>query len=843
MKALALFILIILQVPALSTQLISIQPGPGSLYNSTQTGLLFKFDSKLIAGKDNFRLSVCGERSGLHDGHAEMYGNTLYFTPTDRFATDEKVYVTVYRAGRQISHYSFSTGSVDFYDPDIIRQDSEAQPATGESSGSGLKKPTGDVREINGVSVPYDFPELEVTINETGNLPGQLFLSNWIGRPYLLIYEKDGTPYFYKRLSDHVRDFKLQPTGFMTYRYRTELDVVSYIVLDSTYSAIDTLQCVNGYETDQHELTFTPDGHYFLIALGYHREDMSRYIAGGKKNALLIDNHIQEFDEKGRLVFEWKCNDHFRARDAVHENLKDARIDYIHINSIDVDYDDNIIICSRHQSEVTKIDRQTGQTIWCLGGVNNEFTFLNDEYGFSYPHDARAVAGKPNHYTLFDNGNYHEPPFSRGVEYKIDPMNYTATVVWEYRADPDRFAYRMGNVQRLANGNSHINWADQGLPKFTEVTTYGQIVYEADLEQSEECYRSFQFQWQNVLSKPSLIVDAMPDKVTCVYNKFGDQNVQNYIIYKGKTRTGLVPSDTTTKTFFNYTDLENYTDYYFCVQAVDSLGCKSDFSDTVFTEVKYVPRGENLIVNGGFDDGKQDWEILINDTSVRVSSYINGKGEYQIDLFQPSQFISDIQLIQREIGLVEGHNYLLEFDAYAYDSRVIEARLMSAVSPNVDYSRIGPSYLTTKQKHFSYDFTMTKPTDYSANMIINCARYATDFCLDNISLVEIVDSSVAQNGENRPTRFVLNQNYPNPYNPKTTISFEVPEISRVSIGVYDVLGKRVAKVTDLAYQAGEHRIPFDASDLASGVYFYRMEAKCIKSKKEFVQVKKMMVVK
>ena len=56
-----------------------------------------------------------------------------------------------------------------------------------------------------------------------------------------------------------------------------------------------------------------------------------------------------------------------------------------------------------------------GNIIWRLGGVHNQFTFVNDpsptgdQYGISYQHDARPVPGEPNHYTVFDDGNFHSP--------------------------------------------------------------------------------------------------------------------------------------------------------------------------------------------------------------------------------------------------------------------------------------------------------------------------------------------------------------------------------------------------------------------------------------------------
>ena len=78
------------------------------------------------------------------------------------------------------------------------------------------------------------------------------------------------------------------------------------------------------------------------------------------------------------------------------------------MNAIDVDTDGHILLSSRNTSEVTKINRDTGEIIWRLGGTHNQFTYVNDPLtGPRNQHAIRAVG--TNRYTLFDNGNVHSP--------------------------------------------------------------------------------------------------------------------------------------------------------------------------------------------------------------------------------------------------------------------------------------------------------------------------------------------------------------------------------------------------------------------------------------------------
>ncbi|MXZ04602.1 MAG: T9SS type A sorting domain-containing protein, partial [Rhodothermaceae bacterium] len=88
-----------------------------------------------------------------------------------------------------------------------------------------------------------------------------------------------------------------------------------------------------------------------------------------------------------------------------------------------------------------------------------------------------------------------------------------------------------------------------------------------------------------------------------------------------------------------------------------------------------------------------------------------------------------------------------------------------------------------------------------------------------------------------PEGFVLEANYPNPFNPTTTINYALPEASNVTVTVLDLLGRRVAVLVDEQQAKGRYSVRFDASRLASGIYFYQMRAE------GFVQTRKMMLIK
>jgi len=88
-----------------------------------------------------------------------------------------------------------------------------------------------------------------------------------------------------------------------------------------------------------------------------------------------------------------------------------------------------------------------------------------------------------------------------------------------------------------------------------------------------------------------------------------------------------------------------------------------------------------------------------------------------------------------------------------------------------------------------------------------------------------------------PAEFALHANYPNPFNPSTNISFAVPERSDVSIQIFDVNGRLVETLASGILAAGNHSLKWNAIDLASGIYFYRLEAG------SFVETRKMLLLK
>ena len=117
-------------------------------------------------------------------------------------------------------------------------------------------------------------------------------------------------------------------------------------------------------------------------------------------------------------------------------------------------------------------------------------------------------------------------------------------------------------------------------------------------------------------------------------------------------------------------------------------------------------------------------------------------------------------------------------------------------------------------------------------MLPNEEAYIAEFYYQTMSfpVVGVEDEIVVNN-------FTLEQNYPNPFNPSTSIKYTLAEQSPVSLKVYDILGNEVATLVNTTQDVGAYNVNFDASNLASGLYMYTLQAG------DFTSTKKMMLLK
>ncbi|MCB0726955.1 MAG: aryl-sulfate sulfotransferase [Ignavibacteriae bacterium] len=456
-------------------------PVKNATHVSIDNGIILSFDGTILNSGSGSSMTVTGSISGEHSGESVITsdGKSLLFKPFQPFEFNETVSVNL--SGLKTSSssdnnilYSFQT-QMKKIKIDALKFFNEEDPSYNKF-----------VTSDNYSALPA--PPLTPVIynNPTSGLIYTNNFKNFYNEAHLLIANEDGSYFFTREEVNQVLDFKRQPNGVMTYFSR---DRLKYFSMDNNYNITDSFYCGNGYSTDIHDLQILSNGNYLIMSYDPQPVDMSQIVAGGDSNAIVTGLIVQEIDPDRNVVFQWRSWDHFNITDANHIDLTDSLIDYVHGNAVEPDDDGNILISCRHMSEITKINRTTGDIIWRLGGINNEFTFPNDSIEISYQHDIRRIAN--GNITIFDNGNFHSTLFSRAVEYQLDEVNKIATLVWEYRNSPDIYGNARGSAQRLENGNTLIFWGASNPGTFSEVTPEGEIKLELSFEPGIGSYRGF----------------------------------------------------------------------------------------------------------------------------------------------------------------------------------------------------------------------------------------------------------------------------------------------------------------------------------------------------------------
>lgn len=570
--------------PCFGAQLVS--PGTTIVFRSGEYINEKTVDSKLF--------NLVGSKSGRHEGLAVLSDDqrTVIFKPTVPFALGENVKVDIgagiqTMAGQSIgpiaSRFTTSVhGSASLlpYGFSSLDEGGLVTPAVWENT-----------RTMSGphyATVPADFPTITVTTPASGTADGYVFISPFPGVPattsYLIIADNSGQPIYYEKLG-LAADFKVQSNGLLTYWEgiftAAGIGGGTYYAMDNSYKIVDTYQAGNGYQADLHDLQLLPNGHALLIIYDNQTVDMSQIAAGGNPSATVTGLIVQELDTLKNVVFEWRSWDHFLITDT-YVSLTTPLVDYVHGNAVEVDTDGNLLVSSRHLSEITKISRQTGDIIWRLGGKNNQFTFVNDTPPyFDYQHDIRRL---PNgNITLFDNRTNLSPEYSRAIEYELDEETKIATLAWEYRNTPDTYAVAMGNIQRLSNGSSLIGWGTG--QQVTEVKPDGTKAFELALGSFDMSYRAFRYPWRGYpTTQPALVSQIATSTVTLTYSWNGATDIAYYRIYAGDDPHSMTLVGTQIKRGFETQTIlpGNSTGCrYFRVMPVDILGRETRYSNDV----------------------------------------------------------------------------------------------------------------------------------------------------------------------------------------------------------------------------------------------------------------------
>jgi hypothetical protein len=217
------------------------------------------------------------------------------------------------------------------------------------------------------------------------------------------------------------------------------------------------------------------------------------------------------------VLFEWHSIDHVDLDETYATPLQDGRtgIDYFHINSIDVDHDNNLLISARETSALYKIDRNTGKVMWRLGGKKSDFE-MGEGARFAFQHDARRLPDGnisifDNGTTVFENGVPEAVEESRGIALELDEQKMSAALVGEYTHPDKQYADAAGNMQVLPNSNVFVGWG-RALA-ISEFSHEGELLFDASLLRKNKSYRAFRFPWSGQrLDRPACVAERASEE-------------------------------------------------------------------------------------------------------------------------------------------------------------------------------------------------------------------------------------------------------------------------------------------------------------------------------------------
>jgi hypothetical protein len=311
--------------------------------------------------------------------------------------------------------------------------------------------------------LPNNFPTY--TFTKSGPVSPQFFTADAAFAPipqrYAMIFDNNGVPIWWYHLS--VQGPQVLPDGHILW-FRANGQASQYEIRRLDGQVVRRLGTKAGASVDGHDLQLLPGGGYLV---GGHFQqsgvDLSPY--GGPTNADVLNAELQEIGPQGNLLWDWKSQNHIARSETgrwwpyIIGRPTENGYDVPHWNSIEPR--GNAVIASFRQVDaVYKINKATGNIVWKLGGSTTprSLTVLGDprSYPLGGQHDARMLPDGT--LSIFDNRTYLTNGQPRVVQYSIDQVARTATLVRSI-TDPDiPLSYCCGSARQLPNQDWLVNW-------------------------------------------------------------------------------------------------------------------------------------------------------------------------------------------------------------------------------------------------------------------------------------------------------------------------------------------------------------------------------------------------
>ncbi len=514
---------------------ISAYPSPGTISAGPQTQISLRGAPRSRLGT----IRVTGSRSGRHKGRLRAHsdGKGASFVMPRRFRGGERVTVRTDLPihGSRRGDFSFRVARIPrrVTIQNLILENINARLVRRFRSRRDLAPP---FLNVGGLSGP--------------TAPGLLFLTPKSKKDQKqagpMIADNTGQPIWFQPLPgvQAATDFRTQTykgrpvLTFWRGTSRQGIGVGEMVVLDQAYRVIRRIRTANGFRPDLHEFNLTPRGTAILITYPVVRTDLRK--VKGARHGLAVDSVIQEIDlDTGLVEFEW----HSLGKIALTETFSKpnpsprAPFDYAHANSVNLDTDGDFLLSARNAWTVYKIDRETGNIRWRLGGKKSTFK-VPAAARFAWQHDVHRRSDGA--ITMFDNEAF--PPirkFSRALALRLDERAKTAAVAGALTHPRKLLTATQGNQQSLPNGGAMVGWGSQRY--LSEFGPAGNVVFNASLSLGFESYRAYRLPWVGLpRTRPKVAAANEPGAGTDVYSSWnGATEVASWEILGGSSAGSL----------------------------------------------------------------------------------------------------------------------------------------------------------------------------------------------------------------------------------------------------------------------------------------------------------------
>ena len=507
--------------PAPSLPHVTISPLAGTPDASPTTQISFLG----VPAADISQVVARGSRSGSHRGTLEAYstGTGASLVPLRGFTAGETVTVHAIEtvSGRhQTIGTTFTVGSFWTIPPPTPPSGSTGSTgSTGTTGAKGTVKPklpvpTGPPPVLSFLTAPSLHPSL-VTVTQPAADPalGDIFLTPVDGavqagamiiNPAGQLVWFSAAPVGSQAADLRVQEYQDKPVltwwqGRIAYGHGLGVGMID----NTSYQQIAAVKAGNGLNMDLHDFQLEPNGTALITV--YQPVHWNLSAVHGAANGIIEDCIVQQIDVRtGLVMFEWHALGHvpLTASYSKAQPYPSAVWDWFHINSIDVQPSQNILISSRNTWAVYQIGHSLGEVLWRLGGKYSSFA-LGPGVRFAWQHDATLL--HDGSIEIFDNEDTPKiAGQSRAIDVGLSYTKHTATLLHQY-VNPKQavLSASQGDVQQLDNTDNLVGWGQVGL--VSEFSSSGALTFQLALPPLVESYRAFRFPWAAAPAVPPVV--------------------------------------------------------------------------------------------------------------------------------------------------------------------------------------------------------------------------------------------------------------------------------------------------------------------------------------------------